>query len=128
MQEPLRAVARLKRLLRAWPIQIRNIEKVVGVRVIDRTDLILDIFAQRARSAEGKLQVELAQMQHLMTRLIRGWTHLERQGGGIGARGGPGETQLEMDRRLIGDKIKENGDKPLRRLARSRQERLHLGQ
>ena len=66
------------------PIQIRNIEKLVGVRVIDRTDLILDIFAQRARSAEGKVQVELAQMQHLMTRLIRGWTHLERQGGGIG--------------------------------------------
>ena len=88
------------------PIQIRNIEKLVGVRVIDRTDLILDIFAQRARSAEGKLQVELAQMQHLMTRLIRGWTHLERQRGGIGVRGGPGETQLEMDRRLIGDKIK----------------------
>ena len=88
------------------PIQIRNIEKIVGVRVIDRTDLILDIFAQRARSAEGKLQVELAQMQHLMTRLIRGWTHLERQRGGIGVRGGPGETQLEMDRRLIGDKIK----------------------
>ena len=93
------------------PIQIRNIEKIVGMRVIDRTDLILDIFAQRARSAEGKLQVELAQMQHLMTRLIRGWTHLERQRGGIGVRGGPGETQLEMDRRLIGERIKRLKEK-----------------
>lgn len=93
------------------PIQIRNIEKIVGVRVIDRTDLILDIFAQRARSAEGKLQVELAQMQHLMTRLVRGWTHLERQRGGIGVRGGPGESQLEMDRRLIGDRIKRLKEK-----------------
>ena len=101
------------------PIQIRNIEKVVGVRVMDRTDLILDIFAQRARSAEGKLQVELAQMQHLMTRLIRGWTHLERQRGGIGVRGGPGETQLEMDRRLIGDRIKRLKEK-LQRLGRQR--------
>ncbi len=101
------------------PIQIRNIEKLVGVRVIDRTDLILDIFAQRARSAEGKVQVELAQMQHLMTRLIRGWTHLERQGGGIGARGGPGETQLEMDRRLIGDRIKRLKEK-LQKLGRQR--------
>ena len=101
------------------PIQIRNIEKIVGVRVIDRTDLILDIFAQRARSAEGKLQVELAQMQHLMTRLIRGWTHLERQGGGIGARGGPGETQLEMDRRLIGDRIKRLKEK-LQKLGKQR--------
>lgn len=89
------------------PIQIRNVEKVVGVRVIDRTDLILNIFAQRARSAEGKLQVELAQMQHLMTRLVRGWTHLERQRGGIGVRGGPGESQLEIDRRLVSDKIKK---------------------
>ncbi len=101
------------------PIQIRNIEKIVGVRVIDRTDLILDIFAQRARSAEGKLQVELAQMQHLMTRLIRGWTHLERQRGGIGVRGGPGETQLEMDRRLIGDKIKRLKEK-LQKLGKQR--------
>ena len=87
------------------PIQIRNVEKVVGVRVIDRTDLILDIFGQRARSAEGKLQVELAQMQHLLTRLVRGWTHLERQRGGIGMRG-PGETQLETDRRLLGNRVK----------------------
>ncbi len=92
---------------RLSPIQIRNVEKIVGVRVIDRTDLILDIFAQRARSAEGKLQVELAQMQHLLTRLVKGWTHLERQRGGIGVRGGPGETQLEIDRRLVGEKIKK---------------------
>ena len=101
------------------PIQIRNIEKIVGVRVIDRTDLILDIFAQRARSAEGKLQVELAQMQHLMTRLVRGWTHLERQRGGIGVRGGPGESQLELDRRLIGDRIKRLKEK-LQKIGRQR--------
>jgi len=101
------------------PIQIRNVEKIVGVRVIDRTDLILDIFGQRARSAEGKLQVELAQMQHLLTRLVRGWTHLERQRGGIGVRGGPGESQLEIDRRLVGDKIKRLKDK-LKKLARQR--------
>ena len=101
------------------PIQIRNIERVVGVRVIDRTDLILDIFAQRARSAEGKLQVELAQMQHLMTRLVRGWTHLERQRGGIGVRGGPGESQLELDRRLIGDRIKRLKEK-LKKIGRQR--------
>ena len=101
------------------PIQIRNIEKVVGVRVIDRTDLILDIFGQRARSAEGKLQVELAQMQHLMTRLVKGWTHLERQRGGIGVRGGPGETQLEIDRRLVGDRIKRLKEK-LKKLERQR--------
>jgi GTP-binding protein HflX len=101
------------------PIQIRNIEKTVGVRVIDRTDLILDIFGQRARSAEGKLQVELAQMQHLMTRLVRGWTHLERQRGGIGVRGGPGETQLEIDRRLVGDRIKRLKEK-LKKLDRQR--------
>jgi len=101
------------------PIQIRNIERIVGVRVIDRTDLILDIFAQRARSAEGKLQVELAQMQHLMTRLVRGWTHLERQRGGIGVRGGPGESQLELDRRLIGDRIKRLKEK-LKKIGRQR--------
>ncbi len=101
------------------PIQIRNVEKIVGVRVIDRTDLILDIFGQRARSAEGKLQVELAQMQHLLTRLVRGWTHLERQRGGIGVRGGPGESQLEIDRRLVGDKIKRLKDK-LKKLERQR--------
>ncbi|MBP8119790.1 MAG: GTPase HflX [Burkholderiales bacterium] len=101
------------------PIQIRNVEKVVGVRVIDRTDLILDIFGQRARSAEGKLQVELAQMQHLLTRLVRGWTHLERQRGGIGVRGGPGESQLELDRRLVGERIKRLKEK-LKKLERQR--------
>ena len=87
------------------PGQERNLEQALGCRVIDRVELILDIFAQRARSYEGKLQVELAQLQHLSTRLIRGWTHLERQKGGIGLRG-PGETQLETDRRLIGKRIK----------------------
>jgi len=86
------------------PVQERNLEQVLGVRVLDRNELILDIFAQRARSFEGKMQVELAQLRHLSTRLIRGWTHLERQKGGIGMRG-PGETQLETDRRLIGARI-----------------------
>lgn len=87
------------------PAQQRNLEKRLNVRVVDRTSLILDIFAQRAKTNEGKLQVELAQLQHLATRLIRGWTHLERQKGGIGLRG-PGETQLETDRRLIGERVK----------------------
>ena len=87
------------------PAQERNLERALSCRVVDRTGLILDIFAQRARSYEGKLQVELAQLQHLSTRLIRGWTHLERQKGGIGLRG-PGETQLEVDRRLIKGRIK----------------------
>lgn len=87
------------------PIQERNLERALKVRVLDRTGLILDIFAQRATSHEGKLQVELAQLQHISTRLVRGWTHLERQKGGIGLRG-PGETQLETDRRLIGHRIK----------------------
>jgi GTP-binding protein HflX len=87
------------------PAQQRNLERRLGVRVVDRTSLILDIFAQRAKTNEGKLQVELAQLQHLATRLIRGWTHLERQKGGIGLRG-PGETQLETDRRLIGERVK----------------------
>ncbi len=86
-------------------IQERNIEKRCKCRVLDRTTLILDIFAQRARSHEGKLQVELAQLRHISTRLVRGWTHLERQKGGIGLRG-PGETQLETDRRLIAQRIK----------------------
>lgn len=89
------------------PAQERNLETVLKCRVVDRTGLILDIFAQRARSFEGKLQVELALLKHQSTRLIRGWTHLERQRGGIGLRGGPGETQLEVDRRLIRDKIKQ---------------------
>ncbi|MGD8379275.1 MAG: GTPase HflX [Gammaproteobacteria bacterium] len=87
------------------PSQERNLERHLACRVLDRTGLILDIFAQRARSHEGKLQVELAQLRHLSTRLVRGWTHLERQKGGIGLRG-PGETQLETDRRLIGGRIK----------------------
>lgn len=87
------------------PAQQRNLERLLKVRVLDRTSLILDIFAQRAQSHEGKVQVELAQLQHLSTRLIRGWTHLERQKGGIGLRG-PGETQLETDRRLLGVRVK----------------------
>ena len=86
--------------------QARNLEKILNKRVIDKTELILDIFATRASSYIGKLQVELAQLKHLSTRLIRGWTHLERQKGGIGLRG-PGETQLETDRRLIGNRIKQ---------------------
>ncbi|HXV08832.1 MAG TPA: GTPase HflX [Burkholderiales bacterium] len=87
------------------PAQERNLEKALGCRVVDRVSLILDIFAQRARSHEGKLQVELAQLERLATRLVRGWTHLERQRGGIGLRG-PGETQLETDRRLLGKRVK----------------------
>ena len=100
------------------PAQQRNLERQLQVRVIDRTSLILDIFAQRAQSHEGKVQVELAQLQHLATRLVRGWTHLERQKGGIGLRG-PGETQLETDRRLIGDRVKALGGK-LDKLKRQR--------
>lgn len=87
------------------PSQERNLEKLTNRRVLDRSGLILDIFAQRARSHEGKLQVELAQLKHLQTRLVRGWTHLERQKGGIGLRG-PGETQLETDRRLLNNRVK----------------------
>ena len=87
------------------PAQERNLERALQCRVIDRTSLILDIFAQRARSHEGKLQVELAQLSHIATRLVRGWTHLERQKGGIGLRG-PGESQLETDRRLLGNRVK----------------------
>ncbi|OGA04603.1 MAG: GTPase HflX [Betaproteobacteria bacterium RIFCSPLOWO2_02_64_14] len=92
------------------PVQERNLERHLNCRVIGRTSLILDIFAQRARSHEGKLQVELAQLEHLSTRLVRGWTHLERQKGGIGLRG-PGETQLETDRRLLGKRVKLLKDK-----------------
>ena len=88
------------------PVQERNLEQHLGVRVVDRTGLILDIFAQRARSHEGKLEVELAQLKHLATRLVRGWTHLERQRGGIGLRG-PGETQLETDRRLLAERVRQ---------------------
>ncbi len=90
------------------PSQERNLEKHTGRRVLDRNGLILDIFAQRARSLEGKLEVELAQLKHLASRLVRGWTHLERQAGGIGMRG-PGETQLETDRRLLGQRVKVLG-------------------
>ncbi|HET9701556.1 MAG TPA: GTPase HflX [Burkholderiales bacterium] len=100
------------------PAQQRNLEERLKCRVIDRTALILDIFAQRAKSHEGKLQVELAQLEHLATRLVGGWTHLERQKGGIGLRG-PGETQLETDRRLIGNRVKVLKDK-LGRLERQR--------
>ncbi len=88
------------------PSQERNLERAFECRVLDRTGLILDIFAQRARTHEGKLQVELAQLEHMSTRLVRGWTHLERQKGGIGLRG-PGETQLETDRRLLRVRIRQ---------------------
>lgn len=110
------------------PAQERNLESILKCRVLDRTGLILDIFAQRARTHEGKLQVELAQLRHLSTRLIRGWTHLERQKGGIGLRG-PGETQLETDRRLLRERIKtilrrlEKVEKQREQGRRSRQRR-----
>ena len=102
------------------PVQERNLEQLLKCRVLDRTGLILDIFAQRARTHEGKLQVELAQLKHLSTRLVRGWTHLERQKGGIGLRG-PGETQLETDRRLIGDRIRQL-NKRLEKVQRQREQ------
>lgn len=88
------------------PAQQRNLERHLGVPVADRTSLILDIFADRAQSHEGKLQVELARLQYVSTRLVKRWSHLERQRGGIGNRGGPGEAQIELDRRMIGDRIK----------------------
>ncbi|MEN9383373.1 MAG: GTPase, partial [Pseudomonadota bacterium] len=93
------------------PAQQRNLERHMGMAVNDRVLLILEIFAQRARSHEGKLQVELARLQYLSTRLVRRWSHLERQSGGIGMRGGPGETQIELDRRMIGDAIKRTRDR-----------------
>jgi len=102
------------------PIQQRNLEKHLGVPVADRTGLILDIFAARAQSHEGKLQVELARLQYMATRLVRRWTHLERQRGGIGNRGGPGETQIELDRRMITDRIKSVKSR-LERVKRQRQ-------
>ena len=108
------------------PSQERNLERELRCRVLDRSGLILDIFAQRARSFEGKLQVELAQLKHLSTRLVRGWTHLERQKGGIGLRG-PGETQLESDRRMIGQRIRQLNkrlDQVSRRRAMNRQNRV----
>ena len=88
------------------PAQERNVEKVIARRVMDRAELILEIFAQRAQTSEGKLQVELAQLEHLSTRLVRGWTHLERQRGGLGKTGGPGEKQLELDRRYIASRVR----------------------
>jgi len=114
------------------PVQERNLERALGCRVIDRVSLILDIFAQRARTHEGKLQVELAQLEHLATRLVRGWTHLERQRGGIGLRG-PGETQLETDRRLLGKRVKllkekltkVRAQRAVQRRARRRSNLLH---
>lgn len=93
------------------PAQQRNLERHMGLPVNDRTLLILEIFAQRARSHDGKLQVELARLQYLSTRLVRRWSHLERQRGGIGTRGGPGETQIELDRRMIGDAIKRTKER-----------------
>ena len=104
--------------------QVRNLEKALSeegepIAVYDRTDLILNIFAQRAQSHEGKLQVELARLEHLSTRLIRGWTHLERQRGGLGKTGGPGEKQIELDRRLIGERVKKLKDR-IRKLTKSR--------
>ncbi|MEX0448627.1 ribosome rescue GTPase HflX [Spiribacter sp. 221] len=100
------------------PVQERNLERALRCRVLDRTGLILDIFAQRARSHEGKLQVELAQLRHIASRLVRGWSHLERQKGGIGLRG-PGETQLELDRRMLGNRIRQL-EKRLGRVRRQR--------
>ncbi len=108
------------------PSQERNIERHVKCRVLSRTGLILDIFAQRAHTFEGKLQVELAQLQHMSTRLVRGWTHLERQKGGIGLRG-PGETQLEVDRRLIKARI-ATIEKRLLKVREQRQQRRHVRQ
>jgi GTP-binding protein HflX len=102
------------------PAQQRNLERHLELPVNDRTLLILEIFGQRARSHEGKLQVELARLQYLSTRLVRRWSHLERQSGGIGMRGGPGETQIEMDRRMIGDNIKKIKER-LSKVERQRQ-------
>jgi GTPase len=102
------------------PAQQRNLERHLELPVNDRTLLILEIFAQRARSHEGKLQVELARLQYLSTRLVRRWSHLERQRGGIGTRGGPGETQIELDRRMIGEAIKRTRER-LQKVKRQRQ-------
>ena len=109
------------------PVQERNLEKLTNVRVIDRAGLILDIFAQRARSAEGKLEVELAQLRHLATRLVRGWTHLDAQRGGAIGNRGPGETQLETDRRLLGERVKMLGKRLLKvQTQRGQQRRSRL--
>ena len=112
------------------PVQQRNLNRLLRVPVLDRTELILDIFAQRARSNEGKLQVELARIEHQLSRLVRGWTHLERQRGGIGQRGGPGEKQIELDRRMLDAKARQlrarldklERQRRTRRRARSRRE------
>jgi len=112
------------------PIQQRNLEQIWGVKVVERIGLILEIFAQRARSHEGKLQVELAQVQHQATRLVRGWTHLERQQGGIGLRGGPGEKQIELDRRMLDNKIRQLRtliDRAERQRLTRRRQRLRQG-
>jgi len=112
------------------PIQQRNLEQVWGIKVVERIGLILEIFAQRARSHEGKLQVELAQVQHQATRLVRGWTHLERQQGGIGLRGGPGEKQIELDRRMLDNKIRQLRmliDRAERQRLTRRRQRLRQG-
>ena len=112
------------------PIQQRNLEQLWGVKVVERIGLILEIFAQRARSHEGKLQVELAQVQHQATRLVRGWTHLERQQGGIGLRGGPGEKQLELDRRMLDNTIRQVRtliDRAERQRVTRRRQRLRQG-
>jgi GTP-binding protein HflX len=112
------------------PAQQRNLERHLGVPVADRTGLILDIFAERAQSHEGKLQVELARLQYQATRLVRRWSHLERQQGGIGTRGGPGEAQIELDRRMIGDRImqvKERLEKVKRQRGTQRRARERRG-
>src|SRR5574343_1258723 len=101
------------------PAQQRNLERHLGVEVLDRTGLILEIFGARARSHEGKLQVELARLEYLSTRLVRRWSHLERQRGGVGHRGGPGETQIELDRRMLSDAIKRTRER-LERVKRQR--------
>jgi GTP-binding protein HflX len=106
------------------PGQQRNLEKELGRKVLDRTELILRIFAQRAKTSEGKLQVELAQLQHLSTRLVRGWTHLERQRGGLGKTGGPGEKQIELDRRYIARRVAVLKEK-LQELQKQRAVRRH---
>jgi GTP-binding protein HflX len=104
------------------PAQQRNLERTMNLWVLDRTALILEIFSQRARSREGKLQVELAQLEHLSTRLVRGWSHLERQRGGLGKTGGPGEKQIELDRRMIGVRVKALRER-LKQLDRQRRTR-----
>ncbi len=111
VQEIARAAAEIEAMYVVFnhalsPAQERNVEREIARRVMDRTELILEIFAQRAQTNEGKLQVELAQLEHHATRLVRGWTHLERQRGGLGKTGGPGETQLELDRRYIANRVR----------------------